>query len=337
MIIWETPILADVEDIIEKLRADLSKDGVSLFRHIKPTNGNVMITCPFHADGQERHPSMGISKEDVRRGKKIIPAGTCHCFTCGTTMELPEMISAVFGRNDKGMTGFLWLKENFYSLEIEDKRILELKIPHKFIEPEPIKYITEQELESYRYIHPYMYERGLDDKVINYFDIGFDKIKQSLTFPVKDKDGNVLFIQRRSVNGKQFLNDETKLKGETLFGLHEVYKNLSWIDEVIVCESPIDALYAWKHRRPAVAQMQAIPTSTQIELLNKLPITRIISGHDNDEAGEKGSIRLGKGLKNKMYFRINFPNGKKDLNEFTSEEMTTGFSYSLFGFKQKNI
>ena len=336
MIIWETPILADIEDIIEKLRADLSKDGVSLFRHIKPTAGNVMITCPFHADGQERHPSMGISKEDVRRGQKIIPAGTCHCFTCDTTMDLPEMISAVFGRNDKGATGFLWLKQNFYSLEVEDKRILELKIPSQFIEKEEIEFISEEELEKYRFTHPYMYKRGLDDKVIDYFDIGFDNVKQALTFPVKDKDGNVLFIQRRSVQGKQFLNDETKLKGETLFGLHEVYKNLSWINEVIVCESPIDALYSWKYRRPAVAQMQAVPTPTQIELLNKLPITRIISGHDNDEAGEKGAAKLAKGLRNKMLFRIDFPEGKKDLNEFTEAEMTSDFNFSLYGFKKKN-
>lgn len=334
MFIWETPILAEIEDIMHKLKADLAKDQVSLLKHIKPTGDNVMITCPFHADGNERHPSMGVSKVDVRRGKKLIPAGTCHCFTCDTTLDLPEMISEVFGRKDKGMTGFLWLKSNFYSLDVEDKRVLEFKIPNQFVELELHEAILDDELEKYRFTHPYMYKRGLTDKVIDYFDIGFDVERQSLTFPVRDKFGDVLFIQRRSVQGKQFLNDETKLKGETLFGLHEVYKNLDWIKEVLVVESPIDALYSWVHRRPAVAQMQAVPTPSQIELLNKLPVTRIISGHDNDDAGRKGAEKLSKGLQNKMYFRINFPEGKKDLNEFTPDEMNN-LNFSLYAFRMK--
>ena len=36
------------------------------------------------------------------------------------------------------------------------------------------------------------------------FDIGYDKDRRAITFPVKDRQGRCLFIARRSVVGKEY-------------------------------------------------------------------------------------------------------------------------------------
>lgn len=323
MEIWNTPILAEIEDVVKFLKDELTVEGIDLLKHIKPSGNNLMITCIDHAEGNERKPSCGISLTEVFRGGKTYPVGMVHCFTCGYTAEFPEFISNCFGHNDKGMFGFKWLTSNFVNLAIEKRKPIELNMSRGlFKQKEEIEFISEDELASYRYTHPYMYERRLNDIVINYFDIGFDAATNALTFPVCDKNGNVLFIQRRSVNGKQFINDVTLLKGQSLFGLHKVYENMKRIKELIICESPIDALTCWVHKRPAVATMQAIPTTQQIKLLEELPIRKYISGLDNDDAGREGEERLKDTLgKTKLLFDIKFPLGLKDINEFPSEHI----------------
>ena len=99
-------------------------------------------------------------------------------------------------------------------------------------------YIDEKELEQYRYYHPYMFKRGLNEKVINIFDIGYDDVQQAITFPVRDKDGNCLFVTKRSVNIKWFNypNDVEK----PLYGLYELYQLKEFPREVYVCETMID-------------------------------------------------------------------------------------------------
>ena len=49
-----------------------------------------------------------------------------------------------------------------------------------------------------------MYERGLTDEIIERFDIGYDRERREITFPIKDLSGKVRFISGRSVKGKFF-------------------------------------------------------------------------------------------------------------------------------------
>lgn len=44
----------------------------------------------------ERKPSMGIKV----RGNSKVKAGTCHCFTCGTTCDLDKLVSKCFDKDD---------------------------------------------------------------------------------------------------------------------------------------------------------------------------------------------------------------------------------------------
>ena len=42
-------------------------------------------------------------------------------------------------------------------------------------EVKEVTYVSEEELESYRFYHPYMWERKLTPEVVDKFDIGYDK------------------------------------------------------------------------------------------------------------------------------------------------------------------
>lgn len=321
MEVWGTPVLAEVEEIVDLARTELRMKGLDVLRDMKPMHNNIMVTCIAHGDGTEKKPSLGISTADVIRNKRRYPAGTCNCFTCGYTVDLPEFISNLYGHNDKGMFGYKWITENFVNLSIDKRKPLQLNMSREKSDEEIIKIIDEEVLKMYRFTHPYMFERKLNQKVIDYFDIGLDESAYAITFPVHDLYGNVRLIQRRSIVGKQFQNDEGAHRGEFVYGLYQVYKNLSWIKELYICESPIDALTCWVHRVPAVAIFGSRITATQVKLLRMLPVRRLISALDNDEAGNEGSEKLKKELGDtKMIWRLQYPEGKKDVNAMSEEQ-----------------
>lgn len=324
MDVWGIQIIANVEDIVEHVRQELLEQKVELLKDIKQTSNNIMVTCISHGDGQERNPSLGISLKDLRSYTgEIIPAGTCHCFTCGYRADFPTFVSNAFGYNDRGMFGYKWIMRNYASISIEERRKLDLNMSREQKhEKDEIPIITEEQLQSYRYIHPYMMERKLNEKVIEYFDVGYDMEKNALTFPVHDTNGNVRLIQRRSVQGKMFINDEGGSKGHYVYGLYQVNNNLNWIDEVYITESPIDALTLWKHRIPAVALMGARVTDTQLQLLKKSSIRKFVLALDNDEAGQRGIDFIKDHLKdNKILYRLIFPEGVNDINDMTNEQI----------------
>lgn len=326
IVIWDQPILARVEDIVKQLRFEIRETGVDLLRDINPTNRNIMCTCPFHAEGKERHPSLGISTVETKEGKKTYPAGMVHCFTCGFTSDLPEFISSILGKKDRGMEGYKWITTRFSSVTVDNRQPLDLDMT-RGTERKKKEVVSEEELASYRFYHPYMHYRKLTDKVIDYFDVGYDKKTDSLTFPVHDLDGDVLFVQRRAVARKTFLNQSVAEKGKVVYGLYHVYKNLSWIKELYICESIIDALTLWTYRIPAVAIMGALPTNHQIQLLSKVPVRKFVIALDNpllDKAGREGSERLGNNLSRyKLVNYLKFPDEVKDVNDMTEEQVNT--------------
>lgn len=124
-------------------------------------------------------------------------------FHVGESVSLAQMISRCFGVDDLGQYGFNWLKNNFLG-EIINERYINISLERKSLKNENNAFVSEEELESYRYIHPYMKVRKLSNKVIEMFDVGYDKKTECLTFPIKDINGNCLFVARRSVNYKYF-------------------------------------------------------------------------------------------------------------------------------------
>lgn len=206
-------IQESTEYILQVLKSDLELKGIHRFKDLKQNRKNIQTQCPFHKDGQERKPSFGINDE-----------GCCHCFSCGWAGTIDRMISEIHLKYDNGDYGRKWLMRHFNSTQIENRKIMtfggrrnarfntntssNMDINRPMRNKEQFEgnqhIIKEEELEKYRYIHPYMYERGLTDEIIEMLDIGYDSVTRCLTFPVLDINGNCVFIARRSVDIKFF-------------------------------------------------------------------------------------------------------------------------------------
>lgn len=306
-------ILDDTQDILIELRKQLELNGVKRFAKFIDSGNNIQTNCPFHKEGQERKPSFGINKK----------TGECHCFGCGWSGTLSEMISNCFGKDDFGVYGNKWLIRNFLSVAVESRPDIDVDFyRRKKITSETKKYISEQELDSYRYTHPYMYKRKLTDEIIDLFDIGYDKNTECITFPNRDINGNCLFIARRSVKTKFFNYPQDVEK--PVYGLYEcnicakTIKN--WFpDEIIICESMIDALTCWVYGKYAVA-LNGTGNENQFKTLRNMPNRKFILATDMDEAGLKARERIRQSLGNKIVTEYVWDiNVAKDINDMNKE------------------
>lgn len=319
----------ELHDILVRLQMELHASGSRYLAKMKIGPTHIQVTCPYHSDGVERKPSAGIRKED----------GLLHCFACGEVHSLPEVISHCFEKDDGGMYGMQWLLRNFSATAREENRNVKFDISRNKKTSDNNRlvigsnnYISDEELEKYRYVHPYMYERGLTDEVIEWFDIGFDFDTNCITFPVRDIKGNVLFIARRSVHSK-FFNYPRGVE-KPLYGRYELAKygeevtvfgselrRVPKYKEVIVCESMLDALSFWTVGKYAVA-LNGLGNELQFQQLRNLPCRQIILATDMDERGMAARDRIRDNMQNtKIVGEYFFPKGCKDANDCTKEQL----------------
>lgn len=296
---------ASLEDILSELQAQLILNNIPLLQKKRDSAGDIMVQCPYHGNGQERKPSAGIRKQD----------GQFHCFACGEVHTLPEVISHCFGHYEDafGRWGWQWLNKNFSAVQVENRKDIELDLTRdKSVKSQP-RYVSEEELDKYRYTHPYWTKRGItDERIIELFDLGYDKETDCITMPVRDKSGFTLFVARRSVKTKFFNYPQGVEK--PLYGLYEIHQLEEFPSEVIVCESMIDALTAWQYGKYAVA-MNGLGTELQFKQLRQLPCRKLILATDNDKAGLEARQRIRANIGNKLVTEYIFPEGKKDLND----------------------
>lgn len=326
--------MVDVVLILEKL------EEINLVRLHKITGNYYTIYCPFHNGGQERRPSCGVLIKEEYRNRRRYPAGFAHCFTCGYAKTLPEFVSDLLKAHSITQTGIEWLQQNIPGFTQETE--YELLVPDNLMDSLNDKfavdyirslqkhqqvYITEEELQNYRFIVPYMYERKLTDDVIAKYDVGFDanwipegrkKPIPCLTFPVRDKQGNVLFIYRRSIQTKFFSAPEGTEK--PIYGIDMIPKDCK---SLCICESIINALtlVSWGYNSVALL---GTGTPYQIQQLKELGIHDFVLCLDGDEAGQRGTARIKRQLSTTaMIWTVNIPSGKdvNDLDKATFDKL----------------
>lgn len=309
MLINNIPFGADLGDILSELQLQLKANNIPLLQTTRDTPDNIMVSCPYHKGGQERRPSAGLLKKD----------GTFHCFTCGETHSLQEVISHCFGHTDDlvGGFGWEWLLKNFLTVNINERKSIDLDFSRNQPVDNVNNFVDECELDKYREYHPYMWKRKMTPEVVEIFDIGYDSDTKCITFPVRDANGNCLFVARRSVNTK-FFNYPSGAE-KPVYGLYELNCLDTYPKEIIICESMIDAITCWVYGKYAVA-LNGLGNDLQFAQLSKMPCRKFILATDNDEAGTKARKRLRTYIKNKLITEYIFPEGKKDINDLSFEE-----------------
>lgn len=325
-------ITEDTQNILIELRRQLYLKGIKRFAKIIVSGDNIQTNCPFHHDGQERKPSFGI----LSKQKGNEDAGTCHCFACGWTGSFAEMISNVFGYDDLGLYGGKWLVRNFLTVQIENRPdILEgfngrnssTVNRNGNIFTSHDKFISDVELDKYRNYHPYMWKRKMTPEVVEIFDIGYDKDTNCITFPVRDEYGNCVFVARRSVVSKFFNYPQNAEK--PVYGLYELSMQIPYPEEVIICESMIDAITCWVYGKYAVA-LNGLGNDLQFKQLRHMPNRKFILATDMDKAGQKARIRLKGQLDNKLVSEYTWDiKMAKDINDMTKEQFLNLKEYML--------
>ena len=314
MIIKNVEIVQPLEDVLSQLRAELHMKGIKLLEKEPRESGhNIQCQCIYHGNGQERKPSFGLDKR----------TGVGHCFACDATVGLDEFISNCFGYNDSGAYGWSWLIQNFVTLEKGENRVVKLKISTNRNSVadinSSIEVVSEEELDSYRYYHPYWEKRGItDNDLIEFFDLGYDKNSKSITMPVRDIDGNCLFVARRSIYTKFFSYPSGSTK--PLYGLYELYQYPEFPKEVWITESIIDCLRLWQNGKFAVA-LNGLGTTLQYRQINEMPCISVVLATDMDEAGQKARVKLRNKIRGKLIYEVFLPEGRKDIGECTDEEI----------------
>lgn len=295
-------------DIYEKTERALFKD------IIKKSNGQVSVTCPIHKRGMENKPSCYISEN-----------GLVHCFSCNYSGTIYSMISELlFNKRDGGIKGKEYLLNNIKGSRVNDRKkqmekfLSKIKRRHEPIIQKEKRVVSQEELDKYAYIHPYMYKRHMTDEIIEKFDIGFDnnylymgKKIATITFPVKDLEGDVITIIRRAISFKRFFIE--RFIEKPIYGLYEINKTKE--QDIYITESIFNCLTLWTWGYQAVALI-GLGNNKQIDILNKLENRLFYICMDGDDAGRNAALKIKQKLKNKFIYNIDMYEGK-DINDLS--------------------
>ena len=320
LIINNKIIDTDIGEILDKINKDLH---THYFRDRILRGNNLNITCPFHKGGNENHPSCNIY---IDKTSPDIPYGFYRCFTCGESGNLWNLVARLFDAPDE--FGKQWLVDNFG--ELLDDRLPVL--PEIEITKPKGKYLSDDIIDTFENRHPYMYQRGLTDEVIDKFQIKYDKENDCIVFPVWDSYGRLVMLSTRSVSGKTFNLEKAVVK--PVYLLYDIIKEGA--SYAIICESQINALYCQSIGLSAVATFGCNVTSEQVECLKKSGIRHFIIGFDGDDAGRNAASRLRKMLEGEAFVDVlDLPNGK-DLNNLSKDEIIELLAKSGNSFAKLN-
>lgn len=313
------PILTPIETILYDLKRESMLLGYNYFKDIKYSGTSILTNCPYHADNS---PSFGILLSEKKTSHGVLQEGSWHCFSCGKAGSLDKLVSFCLGyENDAGTNGVNWILKHYSVFFIEDRTTIFTEPNREIEERKEIKYISEEELDTYAYTHPYMYTRGLTNDIINQYDIGVDnycilgngKPFVAITFPVRDIDGNCLFVAKRSTKGKIFILSENKDK--PIYGIYELTKLFPNTRDVYIVESIFNCLTLISWGIPCICLL-GTSSDNQIEELKKLPYRHLYLALDGDNAGKAGIKRLTKGLENdKIISVVETPTDGTDIND----------------------
>lgn len=309
---------------------------------------NYVCVCPFHDD---HSPSMSVSPE-----KQIY-----KCFACGKTgnvftfvseyEDVPFIDAVAIVAEKCGMEFKRSASKSVNTLFKAEYEIMNLA--QKYFQN---NLRTEAGKEALNYLK----ERGIDEALIKDFGIGlsldsndslltlltkkgydektlveiglvnsvggkfYDMFSRRITFPLWDKDGNIVGFSARVYRGEKdvskYMNSrESKIfkKGETLYNYHNAKDVAKREKKIILVEGFMDAIrLASSGIKNVVALQGTAMTKDQIELLKKLRV-EVVLCLDNDNAGLIATLNNGEELeKNNVPISVIRLSGEKDPDEY---------------------
>lgn len=278
---------------------------------IKDTPKDLMVSCPFHKDGQENKPSCGIKKFTDDKGLQ----GTVHCFSCGVTTDIKGLLEYTLGNLYNPIDAETIF--NVTAMQVQSQ-LIKPQVQDLFELPQPVKYISNTTVNKYKHYTDYVRNRGINQETSEKYCLGYDSLNKHIIFPIKDKNHRCLAFGRRSIEKKQYIYPPGFVK--PLYGISELPTKLS---SLFVVEGPFNL---WSLSQWGKSGVALLGTGTEKQYKDLLDINCInyVLALDPDEAGRKGTKKLGMYLlqNNKKVYVCLIPEGK-DVNDLTQEQFNS--------------
>lgn len=258
---------------------------------ITPDKNN-HIKCPFHSDDK---PSCKIYPE----------TGTFHCFGCGATGDQIEFIQKM-EKCDKHRA---LKKATELTGDIKNKDVMGIASKKaESVETDNFAELFAKQKEGLPRspkAQKYLKDRGLDNLTEVGYNSGINwkKLKQCITFPLKDKHGNITSLYgRRIINSTPGFKESHSVEfgkhyySENRIGLYPDYPNAN-TETLIITEAIIDAASLLQiEELKGITILSAYGTNglttehkAAIKALKNL--SEIIFFFDGDQPGQEGAAR----------------------------------------------
>jgi DNA primase len=304
--------------------------------------------CPFH---KETKPSFYVSPE-----MQIF-----KCFGCNLGGDVIKFLMQI---ENLTYNQVLEKIKDEYGLEIEisqkgkafgeEKKILEINYS-------ALKFFC-REIKKNKEVLDYLSKRGLTEKTINDFEIGFspgntllrdylysqgydyelikkaglldhqnfDRFQSRIIFPLRDEKGRLVGFTGRifpeNFPGPKYLNSPETLifkKSEFLYGLYFSKEHILVQKKIILVEGQMDFLLSWQNNlKNVVAVSGSALTENHLRKLKKYS-SNLVLAFDNDNAGFQANLRANL-LAQKLGFKVfKLIYDGKDLGEYFSLKETS--------------
>lgn len=211
-------------------------DGI-LGKHRKHNDGSGQISydcpvCSYEIKGLERGDGKGNLEVNYFRN-------VFHCWSCGETHDthghLEQLIKTYGSKEDLNTYNLLRIDK----VEVKEKKFRKPQLPKEFVKLSELHDRLPIKIKAKKYLT----DRGVNDKIINEFNIGIaatGPYANRIIIPSYDSEKNLNYFVARSFTGEKLkYKNPTYPKEEIIFNEAKI----NWLAPVWIVEGPFDSLF----------------------------------------------------------------------------------------------
>lgn len=266
------------------------------FSSVVNASDNLAAYCPFHKDGLERTPAFYVYTGPSSQFRQT---GTSFCHVCGEGWSLPALLRKLGMPN----TTIANVQRYLESVRPVGKKKQEVCFD--------VPVLPEAILGMFEFCPVSLVRAGFTKEVLQRYEIGFDRQRRRIIFPLRDHLGNLVGLSGRTVIDdyprykiyKQELEEvypHYELhKGRIVWGLNKFYEAsfTSMVDPVVICEGFKAAMWVAQSGYPNVVALLGKSLSLEQQTLLTRVSNRLVLFLDNDDAGKEATRVVSKQLR----------------------------------------
>jgi DNA primase len=243
---------------------------------------NQKTSCPLapwtHSSGKDSHPSMSV--RNMGEGTVVF-----NCFTCHEKGQVKNL-AWKYGDLSKDYAAYEYVRRLYDRSDYDPwaqvakqpygqyfKKVAWMSQQHDKKNPQNV---TEESLKEWlKQVPQYALERGLTQKEILEYEIGYDAKERRMIIPIRDHKKELMGVSGRDVTGKQ----KPKYKHYQGFKKEKVFYGEQWLDPKVSAVNLVEGFMdVWRLRRFGKKNVFAsMGTSLSTEQIRKIMNWRIVN------------------------------------------------------------